>query len=77
MEATCSPKGAKRSVTQIDAPAPDDQLLSDVMVGKHLLSMKSKYLNLLSNRQLLDDVRNRFRRSYVDIELLILAALEN
>jgi hypothetical protein len=47
------------------------------MVGKHLLSMKSKYLYLLSNRQLLDDVCNRCRRSYVDIELLILAALEN
>jgi len=47
------------------------------MVGRHLLSMKSKYLNLLSDRQPLDDVRNRCRRSYVDIELLILAALEN
>jgi len=77
VEVTFSPEGAKRSVTQIEAPAPEDQLLGDVIVGRHLLSMKSKYLNLLSNRQPLDDVRNHCRRSYVDIELLIFAALEN
>lgn len=71
------PRGTKHGVTKLNGSAAENQGFGHTVVSRHLLSTESKNLNLLPDGQSLDNVGNLHGWSYVDIELSILAVLEN